>query len=686
MKYKNPIRILTPTQIKRLDPTTLKSIKKEILLHFQLTEDPTIERNGIAVDKNEVLQIFEELQQNLTLHLQIHKNKDLVHFLETGSMSFFLNRAAQQLVLDNADQQYEINGYIAFKLNQVTAKLLEDVNGSTPKRLSAIFDYTSKMASEQQDKSYNKAYVTLKAKVDDLPVVHPHPFAGGSVLLHKHIPELVDLDFYNCFPYLPGAFKDIGFMYAVWCHNNVVNGAIRRQNLFGKYRRGDLFTILEAYDIAENVTTSENFKRTGRDLREYLRVTKRSTRTYRKNTKAKTKVEILKKQSKNPNNKRTNSSNNNRSKNTTKRKVRTKSSDGPWATFLRWAFFSVILIRLLFTLAECSTKKKSSVREREWADQSIEVDEGSEKLRRNRNRNSNRRLLGEIWVGDNPKGWAPVLTRSSFQDSLVELDYEVAVMPTTIQKFATFIPEEVYDKYKGREMDFVLQVRDIDFPDQVFRHRFRYDLTKNGRYKKVIYDGRKNKNGVKDLLVLDRMRKSTKPIVGTITRYSTEKEKATRKASFEIAYDQEKAQAPREIGPHGAVNDGRFEKYNSYQISEGLSEKYKNLIMNNLNIVHYKSLKLGNFYTLKKGISYLPLTGSDLTEAPFAITILEEIKGKLNYYSSSNEDDIAICSLNGEGYVIRYFVDRKAKRVVRMQMAIAGVRGEVVEVIEVVVP
>jgi hypothetical protein len=676
MKYKNPIRILTPAQIKRLDSTTLKSIKKEILLHFQLTEGPTIERNGIVVDKNEVLEIFEELQQNLTLHLQIYKNKDLVHFLESGSMSFFSSRAAQQMVLEDREQQYQINGYIAFKLNQETAKFLENVNGSTPNRLSVIFDYTSKMAPEQQDKSYNKAYVTLKAKIDDLPVAHPHPFSRqGGMALHESIPELVDLDFYNCFPYLPGAFKDIGFMYAAWCHNNVVNGAIRRQNLFGKYRRGDLFTLLEAYDIAEDVTTSENFKRTGRDLRQYLKVTKRSASSHRINTKKKPKVNISNKKSQSPNNKRTNSSGRS---NTTKRKVRTKSSDGPWAKFLRWAFFSIIVIRLLFTIAECSNKKSSFAGEGELAERVMEETDSKTKTK-----TKTRRALGESRVGDKNEGWEQILIRSDLQDSLVELDYDVAVMPSQINDFATFIPEEVFDKYKGKEMDFVLQVRDTAFPTQVFRHRFRYDLAKNGRRKRIVYDGRKNSNGNKDRLTIDRMKRLTKPMLGTITRYSSGGTMSTKKTSFEITYNKSKADAPRVEGLHGAVDDGRFEKYKSYEISEGLSEEYKNLVMNNLNIIHYKDLKLGNYYTLKKSLSY-PLVVPDMTEAPFSITKLEEIKGTLNYYSCSNEDDIALCSLNGEGYVVRYFVDRKAKRVVRMQMAIVGLRGGVVEVIEVV--
>ena len=508
-----------------------------------------------------------------------------------------------------------------------------------------------------------------------MPVEHPHPFSKrGGMALHESIPELVDLDFYNCFPYLPGAFKDIGFMYAAWCHNNVVNGAIRRQNLFGKYRRGDLFTILEAYDIAEHVTTSDNFRRTGRDLRQYLKVTKRTASTLRTNTK---------RTSQNSNNKRTNSNNRNA---TTKRKVRTKSSDGSWAMFLRGVFLVVILVRLIFSITECSIKKSSSGRETVWTDQGNRGTPSEQTKRRQDNyQNRSRILLGEDWVGDKTKGWGQVLTRIDLQDSLVELDYDMAVMPSMIQNFKTFILDEVYDKYTGKEIDFVLQVRDPDFSEQVFRHRFRYDLTRNGRYKKVIYDGRKNKNGDKDRLTIDRMKKRAEPILGTITRYAAKGTTFTRKANFEITYDKNKSEAPRVEGAHGAVDDGRFEKYKGYEISKGLSEQYKNLIMNNLNIIHYKTLKLGNFYTLKKALSY-PLVIPDMIETPFSITSLEEIKGTLNYYTCSNEDCIAICSLNGAGYVVRYFVDRKAKRVVRMQMAITDLKGGVVEVIEVVLP
>jgi hypothetical protein len=285
MRYINPIRILSPDQITRLEASTIKSIKKEILLHFQLTEDITIERNGFKLDKNRVLELFEELEKNLTLHLRIFENKLLLQFLENKNHLFFYRPDVQQLVIEDKANDYAINEYIVSELNNMIAGALEKPNEHTPFLFSEILKYTSKIPKEQQDKAYQKAYLFAKAKVDALRLSYSDPFVSeNSFAFHDKLQEQVNFLFYNCFANLPAPFAEIGARYAIWCHNNIVVKVIRKSTFYDNYDWADLLVLREAYDVAVHVANGSAIKTHRASFRNYMNAaTTEDTRLFKGN-------------------------------------------------------------------------------------------------------------------------------------------------------------------------------------------------------------------------------------------------------------------------------------------------------------------------------------------------------------------------------------------------------------------
>ncbi len=94
MRYINPFSILEflglePTET--LNPQSLRRLKRQLLTEFELQESTTIKVNNNEMDKNAVLETFEELEDEtlFAYHLIIFKHTFLKRFLEFGSLRFF---------------------------------------------------------------------------------------------------------------------------------------------------------------------------------------------------------------------------------------------------------------------------------------------------------------------------------------------------------------------------------------------------------------------------------------------------------------------------------------------------------------------------------------------------------------------------------------------------------------------
>ena len=86
MQYKNPLHIIRDKDLSSASPENLKRWRKELMLRFNLGGDTTIVVNGKEYDKQGVLEAFESIQGDLSLHAQILAEPALLDFLEEGKI------------------------------------------------------------------------------------------------------------------------------------------------------------------------------------------------------------------------------------------------------------------------------------------------------------------------------------------------------------------------------------------------------------------------------------------------------------------------------------------------------------------------------------------------------------------------------------------------------------------------
>src|SRR5690349_13655751 len=98
MPYKSPIHLLSDEQAQSFQVADLTKIKNELLLQFQLSSASIIQIHQRPYEKDEVLQLLEELQMNTSLHLAIFKNKAALQFLEEKKLPFFGNAESKQAI------------------------------------------------------------------------------------------------------------------------------------------------------------------------------------------------------------------------------------------------------------------------------------------------------------------------------------------------------------------------------------------------------------------------------------------------------------------------------------------------------------------------------------------------------------------------------------------------------------
>lgn len=670
MTYTNPLGIFTTDQLEKLSESNLKSLKKEILLHFQLSDDPTIERNGVQYDKNQILSIFDDLQQNLNVHLNIFENKTLLSFLQNGELDFFDNKE----VIDKVQRDYlyreKIDKHISEQLNHVTAKLVNNVTPESPKKLASILAYSKNMSNNLKDKAYNKAYLESKTHVDQLRKTYPSPFVASSMLIvQPKLDELIDPTFYDCFKHLPGAFQDIGFTYGVWCHNDIVNKAFQRDSNYTNFDRDSLSIIAKAMEIGCHVSKSEAFKENTREIKNYLASGQSSFKS--------TPYTQTKQKTASPN-KQSSSKKQQPTYQRRKRHSNTGSPSGKTILTIVLVIFGTL--RLLVGISKCTDNNSYNRGSRAGVTQEDLLRDIERRQARNaRTTRKAKEALLQQYVGNDTTNWNPTLLRTEVVNKVIELDYEVDIFPSNYTDFSFLVPNNIKEKYFGETKDYVVKFTSKDFPKRSMSHRFRTVINHMERKNSVTLDQVRSETGSKLSMTTKRLLKN-KSLKGSITKYTTTSKTPTSKVLFEIRDDIEIAPQVEEAGKLPTFAEEKFDRWDDYKISNVPDQMYKNIILNNFNQVAHKVLKKGNYYAIQTMATYTP---TPLDNLGFKTSNIQEIKGHVRLDYISMEDDIATITLYGENFYIRYFISNDTKRMIGMNMCTMNQQINVVEVIEV---
>jgi len=676
MSYTNPLSIFTAAQVKSLSPENLKSLKKETLLYFQLSDEATIERNGRHLDKNQVLEIFDTLQVDLELHLKIYNNKPLLEFLEYQKMDFFTHEESQGLVLNDHLHKTQINDILAEEVNKYTSSILTNVRFSALGQLKVIGEYVAKAGPSFQDKAFTKSYRELKAFVDKTREQYPTPFVMDEGLaFHPDLDKQVNPLLYRCFDFLPGPFRDIGFLYAAWCHNVVVNKALTRETDFTKYKRLNLKTISKAIEIAVNVSDTPSLRKTNFQIKEILKGKAGKPRQ-------------AKKRPANPS--------------------RNKPDQGSGLPKLNmyYAKVGLLVVLAIITLLMLASKfTGNNYTEVDPPSQVVEqerpLDTKAKRLETDRTRNSQNttsessKSVTAKYVGDDLENCKAVFVNSEAINGILHLNYNVEIFPTRTDQLYEFIPTSIREQYKGMTKKFRVNFYNKNLQGRIFSHDFNATLEPeaNGKITEYVYDGR-HKGNLRDEIALPSSRLPRKKVLqGTISKFDITTNEKTNTQTFDIKIDNSITPLPRKPSPYGndpevlteEVDHSKFTKesfrpWHKYRISNNIDQNYKDIILHNFNQIAFKSSRMGQNYSIPFMATYRPM---DAGSSEFKASKLSPTRGWQRSYTQSMADNVAIFHVVDDRLEMRIFVSKSSQMLLGWHMATMSSDGKVVELMEV---
>ena len=186
--------------------------------------------------------------------------------LESEDLSLFNSQPLHGI--NPSDPSYnQIVTLIVNKLNSTLEKLIASKTNNI--RLNYIIAFTKTLPKHQSDQVYLKSYDLLAKTFDDLEKKHPTPFIDNRTLrFHSDIAKNVNKAFHNLIRLLPDQFQPLRRQYGIWCNNNVITAATKREKNPRKYQKSDLVTMAEAAEIASYYHNKEANLKMARIIKE----------------------------------------------------------------------------------------------------------------------------------------------------------------------------------------------------------------------------------------------------------------------------------------------------------------------------------------------------------------------------------------------------------------------------------
>jgi len=247
----NPLRIFTKSQLDGLTSADLKGLKKEIMLEFQFSDESQINLNGHMVDKNDVLDIFAKLEENLDQYRQQDDIPALKKFFADGNISFLMGGQAWIDINNLAKEDEELQRKIVRRFSNITEKLCITPNASSYENLKLIKAFIDDYSVTNQQLAFSKAHAYMQDFVNQCEAKIEQPFASHRGYKFKaSLGKYVNLAFFKLFDALPDNFEPIANQYCLWCNNTIIYEAVQRSKNLQKFPVSSLRTIRTAAKIA----------------------------------------------------------------------------------------------------------------------------------------------------------------------------------------------------------------------------------------------------------------------------------------------------------------------------------------------------------------------------------------------------------------------------------------------------
>ena len=140
MKYQNPFQILDIPQGDLEDlPKLIRQAKKRWLAEFELQGTTTINIKGQLFDKNGILKLIEQAQQQNGLYVKTVQFPSLLNFLNDGNTTLFNPKLEDEAWVKDKLFLEQVAPYFAHQFNQVLAQHLKNRNLSV---IQQFINYT----------------------------------------------------------------------------------------------------------------------------------------------------------------------------------------------------------------------------------------------------------------------------------------------------------------------------------------------------------------------------------------------------------------------------------------------------------------------------------------------------------------------------------------------------------------
>ena len=220
MTYKSPLHILDSLHItpNELTPEGITRLRKKLLAEFSLSSDITIDVNGQAYTKDEILKVIDQLKEvdNLVLHKAIFSRKPLLDWLENPQKGFFPQDLAQEVLDENLEND--------FYQNMLQSALANYVKFHFKKRhfiqLQKTVPFIANLQKEYRYEVYDVLSTEIQVIIEEIKNARKKPNVKKDKEIFGFISEPQWTDFLND---LPDIFEGIRDNYCDETNNYTVS-------------------------------------------------------------------------------------------------------------------------------------------------------------------------------------------------------------------------------------------------------------------------------------------------------------------------------------------------------------------------------------------------------------------------------------------------------------------------------
>ena len=616
MSTNNPLRIFTPEQIKLLREGEIKSLKKEFLLLFQLSHESAITFNGIEIDKNGVLQIFDQLEAKLPLYLLVREHKSLSNFLNHGALGLFNDKKAIEAIKNQVEYREEIEQMIVEPLQNLLVDLVKPNKKHASTELYKIKRFIQDLNPGLFNIVYLSAYKELKIHLDYLQDRYPNPYRNKATLdFHPELGQHVSFEFYRIFSSLPDSFKALSRQYCTWCNNSIIYEAFHREKRYSKFKRKSLIILRDAAKIARKEVFPEHNRKIVEDIDRIL-------------------------------------------------KSGTGTADGCYGGAVAPAIFIIIfIVKLALIIGKHNSGSRSYSSDRiNYNDpykKSIYPPKSvSQRLienQRKKNPATDREYLLQEQSGNKFTFINAELVDQKNHDSYSELTFNVDVLPAKYAKFYNLLPNSLAKDKEGEIWPVVFNFKHPAIKGSTLTHRADIRFKSNSNYHPLSYFFEKSSSGGDLNLSVKRIPKSHYPLNGVLSRTNPKTGEVLHASKFTIerVYNSEDyvvtLKQPRRTFAFSKTY------INELDPARAIDEKDRfAVVIKNINTLNLKYLRQGAIYSMNEFMGY---TIDASTQHDFPLKQMESDSTYLKYYITSEQDGVSYVEAKGRKINLKYYVD-----------------------------